>query len=64
MTLIVVLPSVAQTSKKIAEQQRVIANLEKRIAEDERKIKNLKDSKSNTQKQVQLLTRQIEHSLA
>ena len=60
MTQIVALPTVAQNSKKIAEQQRVIANLEKRIAEDERKIKNLKNTKSNTQKQVQLLTRQIE----
>ena len=58
--LIVILPSVAQNSKKIAEQQRVIANLEKRIAEDERKIKNLKNSKSSTQKKVSALTRQIE----
>ena len=61
MILLVGLPSVAQNSKKIAEQQRVIANLEKRIAEDERKIKDLKSSKSNTQKKVSLLTRQIEN---
>lgn len=59
-TLLVALPVVAQNSKKIAEQQRVIANLEKKIAEDERKIKNLKSSKSSTQKKVKLLTRQIE----
>lgn len=61
MILLVGLPSMAQNSKKIAEQQRVIANLEKRIAEDERKIKDLKSSKSNTQKKVSLLTRQIEN---
>ena len=60
MTLLVALPVVAQNSKKIAEQKRVIANLEKRIAEDERKIQNLKSTKSNTQKRVQLLTNQIE----
>ncbi len=59
--MIVALPTSAQNSKKIAEQQRVIASLEKRIAEDERKIKNLKSSKSNTQKKVTLLTRQIEN---
>ena len=61
VAIVLVAPhSVAQNSKKIAEQQRVIANLEKRIAEDERKIKNLKNSKSSTQKRVNLLTRQIE----
>lgn len=59
-TITVTLPAMAQNSKKIAEQQRVIANLEKRIAEDERKIKELKSSKSSTQKRVSLLTRQIE----
>ncbi len=59
-TLLVALPVVAQNSKKIAEQQRVIANLEKRIAEDERKIKKLKNTKSSTQKKVSALTRQIE----
>ena len=59
-TIAVTLPAMAQNSKKIAEQQRVIANLEKRIAEDERKIKELKSSKSSTQKRVSLLTRQIE----
>ena len=58
--MIVTLSSVAQNSKKIAEQQKVIANLEKKIAEDERKIRNLKSSKSETQKKVKLLTRQIE----
>ncbi|MBQ3260150.1 MAG: peptidoglycan DD-metalloendopeptidase family protein [Alistipes sp.] len=59
-SIAVTLPAMAQNSKKIAEQQRVIANLEKRIAEDERKIKELKSSKSSTQKRVSLLTRQIE----
>ena len=58
--MIVTLSSVAQNSKKIAEQQKVIANLEKKIAEDERKIRNLKSSKSETQKKVKLLTSQIE----
>ena len=58
--MIVTLSSVAQNNKKIAEQQKVIANLEKKIAEDERKIRNLKSSKSETQKKVKLLTRQIE----
>ena len=58
--LIVAMPTAAQNSKKIAEQQKVIANLEKKIAEDERKIQNLKSSKSSTQKKVKLLTRQIE----
>lgn len=58
--LLVAQLAVAQESKKIAEQQRVIANLEKRIAEDERKIKSLKSSKSTTQKRVKLLSRQIE----
>ena len=58
--LIVALPSMAQNSQKIAEQQRVIANLERKIADDERKIRNLKNTKSSTQKKVQLLTRQIE----
>ncbi len=58
--LAVVLPSMAQNSKKIAEQQKVIANLEKKIAEDERKIQNLKNTKSSTQKRVKLLTSQIE----
>ncbi len=60
MLILVVAPGVAQNSKKIAEQKRVIANLEKKIAEDERKIKNLKNTKSSTQKKVTLLTRQIE----
>ncbi|MBO5813626.1 MAG: peptidoglycan DD-metalloendopeptidase family protein [Alistipes sp.] len=58
--LIVALPSVAQNSQKIADQQRVIANLERKIADDERKIRNLKNTKSTTQRRVQLLTRQIE----
>ena len=53
-------PLSAQQSQKIAEQQRVIANLERRIADDDRKIKNLKSSKSTTQQRVRLLTRQIE----
>ena len=56
----IALPVVAQNSKKIAEQQRVIANLEKRIAEDERKIESLKSSKKNSQEKVKLITRQIE----
>ena len=59
--LVVTLPSTAQNSQKIAEQQRIINNLERKIAEDDRKIKNLKSSKSTTQKRVQLLTRQIEN---
>ena len=60
MIAIIALPVVAQNSKQIAEQKRVIANLEKRIAEDERKIENLKSSKKNSQERVKLLTRQIE----
>ncbi len=58
--LVAVGPLSAQQSQKIAEQQRVIANLERRIADDDRKIKNLKSSKSTTQQRVRLLTRQIE----
>ena len=48
----IALPVVAQNSKQIAEQKRVIANLEKRIAEDERKIENLKSSKKNSQERA------------
>ena len=60
MIAIIALPVVAQNSKQIAEQKRVIANLEKSIAQEEKQLAKLKKSKASAEQQIVALTRQIE----
>lgn len=58
--VITAVPLTAQTSKKIEEQRKVIAELERSIEQQEKQLSSLKKDKASAQKRVSLLTRQIE----
>lgn len=50
----------AQNDRKIAEQQKVVADLERKIAEEERQLTKLRSGKKTTEETVRRLSRQIE----
>ena len=50
----------AQNDRKIAEQQKVVADLERKIAEEERQLDRLRSGKKATEETVRRLSRQIE----
>ena len=63
LTLLFVLsmiPAVAQNSRKIEEQKRVIASLEKKIADEEQQIARLKKGRAATEERVQRMARQLD----
>ena len=49
----------AEQKAQIAEQRRVIEELERQLAEDELRLKEIKQDKSNAQKRVNSITKQI-----
>ncbi len=53
-------PTMAQNSRKIEDQKRVIANLEKKIAAEEQQIANLKKGRAATEERARRLALQLE----
>ena len=49
----------AEQKEQIAQQRKVIEELEKQLAEDEQRLKEIKQDKSNAQKRVNAITKQI-----
>ena len=58
--LFIATAATAQNDRKIAEQQKVVADLERKIAEEERQLNQLRSGKKATEETVRRLSRQIE----
>lgn len=60
LALCIASAAIAQNDRKIAEQQKVVADLERKIAEEERQLTKLRSGKKTTEETVRRLSRQIE----